>query len=54
MLQTFPRDYAFINPECNYSFNDIARQIGNAVPVRLGEVIGISISRHLTEHGLVV
>ena len=54
LLQTFPRDYVFINPECNYSFNDIARQIGNAVPVRLGEVIGISISRHLTEHGLVV
>ena len=35
-------------------FNDIARHIGNAVPVRLGEVIGETILTHLEEHGIEV
>ena len=49
LLQTFPRDYKFINPNENFVFGDIARHIGNAVPVRLGAVIGISIKNHLIE-----
>ena len=50
LLQTFPADYDFINPERPFVFRDIARHIGNAVPVRLGEVIGISMLNHLQEH----
>ena len=52
LLQTFPRDYNFINPDVPFVFGDIARHIGNAVPVRLGEVIGISIREHLEEHNI--
>lgn len=47
LLQTFPPDYNFINPNASMVFSDIARHIGNAVPVRLGEIIGISIINHL-------
>ena len=50
LLQTFPRNYNFINPDVPFVFGDIARHIGNAVPVRLGEVIGISIMHHLIEN----
>lgn len=50
LLQTFPPDYDFINPNEPFVFNDIARHIGNAVPVRLGEVIGESILQHLAEY----
>lgn len=52
LLQTFPRNYTFINPDANFVFSDIARHIGNAVPVRLGEVIGQSIIQHLEQHNL--
>ena len=52
LLQTFPVDYDFIDPAVPFCFRDIARQIGNAVPVRLGEIIGQSIINHLTEHNL--
>ncbi|WP_302211287.1 DNA cytosine methyltransferase [uncultured Ruminococcus sp.] len=54
LLQTFPDWYDFIDPERNFVFNDIARHIGNAVPVRLGEVIGETILTHLEEHGIEV
>lgn len=47
LLQTFPKDYNFINPDVPFRMKDIARHIGNAVPVRLGEVIGLSIIEHL-------
>ncbi len=52
MLQTFPVDYDFIDPDRDFVFRDIARHIGNAVPVRLGEVIGETILTHLEEHGI--
>ncbi len=52
MLQTFPATYDFINPNRPFSLKDIARHIGNAVPVRLGEVIGISITNHLLKHNI--
>lgn len=48
ILQSFPRDYKFVESS-NYNTTDIARQIGNAIPVRLGEIIGISIKKHLKE-----
>lgn len=47
LLQTFPMDYDFIDPSVNFVMRDIARHIGNAVPVRLGEVIGKSIQKYL-------
>ena len=49
MLQTFPRDYLFTQPELggNYPIAQVALQIGNAVPPKLGEVIGNSILKHL-------
>lgn len=52
LLQTFPDWYDFIDPDHPTVMSDIARHIGNAVPVRLGEIIGISIVNHLLEHGI--
>lgn len=52
LLQTFPANYTFINPNRTFSLRDIARHIGNAVPVRLGEVIGNSIIAHLNDYGI--
>ena len=52
MLQTFPQNYDFIDPDREFVFRDIARHIGNAVPVRLGEVIGNTIIQHLEEHNI--
>lgn len=48
LLQTFPIDYKFFDEkQQNFSSVAIARQIGNAVPVKLGEVIAKSIKEHL-------
>ena len=49
MIQTFPRDYLFTEPERggDYPISQVALQIGNAVPPKLGEVIGESINQHL-------
>lgn len=47
LLQTFPEDYDFIDPESDYYISRIGRQIGNAVPVQLGRVIAKSIKNHL-------
>lgn len=48
MLQTFPRDYKFVRASDRIKFNHLGRLIGNAVPVRLGEVIGELILNHTT------
>ena len=50
ILQSFPDDYEFVPEGGEYSFKTIGRLIGNAVPVRLGEVVGETIKRHLEEH----
>lgn len=47
LLQTFPSDYEFIAPGEPVVFSSLGRIIGNAVPVRLGKVIGDSIQKHL-------
>lgn len=52
LLQTFPANYNFINPDQPFSLRDIARHIGNAVPVRLGEVIGTSMLEHLQNYNI--
>lgn len=47
ILQSFPGNYEFVPPGGEYCFKTIGQLIGNAVPVRLGEVIGKSIRLHL-------
>jgi DNA (cytosine-5)-methyltransferase 1 len=47
LLQTFPRDYVFVNPKDQVTFKNIGKHIGNAVPPALGKAIGVSILRHL-------
>ncbi|MEW6881441.1 DNA cytosine methyltransferase [Trueperella pyogenes] len=51
LLQTFPRSYSFIPDDAgtDYNVQPIAIQIGNAVPPRLGEVIGQSIMSHIND-----
>lgn len=41
-LQTFPDDY-----EIQGSYRDVQRQLGNAVPPALGELLGLEITRQL-------
>jgi DNA (cytosine-5)-methyltransferase 1 len=47
ILQSFPRDYAFIPRGAEVKFKALGRLIGNAVPVDLGRAIARSINRHL-------
>ena len=49
ILQSFPDDYVFMEPE-NITLKAVGRMIGNAVPVRLGEVIGESLMNHVREY----
>lgn len=51
LLQTFPSNYNFINPNVPFCMSDVARHIGNAVPVRLGEIIGSTIKSHIENVG---
>lgn len=44
-LQTFPDDFAFTG-----SLNSQARQIGNAVPVLLAQIVGHHILEHMKRH----
>ncbi len=50
MLQTFPETYSFAPPGSPIKFNKMGRLIGNAVPVRLGEVIAQSLVSHVQAH----
>ena len=49
IFQTFPQKYQFIDPNKPIVINHLAKFIGNAVPVRLGSIIGKSIKQHLRE-----
>ena len=46
-LQTFPDGYLL-----HGSWSEIMRQLGNAVPVRLGEVVAASVAESLARSGL--
>ena len=46
LLQTFPRRYKFCQ---NAPLITLARQIGNAVPPKLGREIGNAITEHIKE-----
>ncbi|MCO6465977.1 MAG: DNA cytosine methyltransferase [Bradyrhizobiaceae bacterium] len=49
ILQSFPKDYKFVRKGAVLNKTAIGRLIGNAVPVKLGEVIGKSILGHLQQ-----
>ncbi|KLU57923.1 modification methylase [Paenibacillus sp. VT-400] len=49
ILQSFPKEYKFVPPGEPISVKTIGRLIGNAVPVVLGEIIGLSIRKHLKQ-----
>ena len=50
ILQTFPDDYRFVAPGEKVKFNKLGRLIGNAVPVRIGEVIARSLIAHAQKY----
>ena len=45
LLQTFPADYELVDPDANMPICKLARHIGNAVPVKIGEMIGASLQK---------
>ena len=49
-FQTFPKKFRFFRNKKDFNPSVVCRQIGNAVPPRLGEIIGQSIVKHLKEH----
>lgn len=49
MLQGFPKHYSFLPDEKSASFDKLGRLIGNAVPVKLGQVIGELFSEHVAK-----
>lgn len=49
IIQTFPKDYRFVQDDAPVQFAPLGRLIGNAVPVRIGEVIAETFVRHLAE-----
>ncbi|GHT50625.1 cytosine-specific methyltransferase [Bacteroidia bacterium] len=50
LFQTFPMDYKFYESLDKYNPSVICKQIGNAVPPRLGQVIAQSIKEHLKQY----
>jgi len=47
ILQSFPRNYVFIENPTQINKRKLGIQIGNAVPVELGRAIGLSIINHI-------
>lgn len=47
ILQTFPAKYKFVKKNETVRMKTVGRLIGNAVPVRLGQVIGESLAAHV-------
>ena len=47
ILQSFPKNYKFIEKEEDFSFKKLGLMIGNAVPVDLGYAIGKSFEYHI-------
>lgn len=50
ILQSFPKEYKFASSEDTLKFGKTSKHIGNAVPPKLGEVIGKSIIKHLEKY----
>jgi DNA (cytosine-5)-methyltransferase 1 len=49
LLQSFPPKYVFGDPEQPFNRRRLGVHIGNAVPVELGRIIGVSIQNHISE-----
>ncbi len=49
LLQSFPMEYEFVSIDNPIFLKSIAKQIGNAVPPRLGEIVGFSILNSLSK-----
>lgn len=49
LIQTFPSDYIFADGDNLLALSSIGKLIGNAVPPRLGEIIGESFKEHVRE-----
>ncbi|MDR1696490.1 MAG: DNA cytosine methyltransferase [Endomicrobium sp.] len=52
LLQTFPKEYKFFENTDTMTIRTISRHIGNAVPVDLGKIIGLSIKKHLESYNI--
>ena len=52
ILQSFPRNYKFVESKEDVQFKSLGRLIGNAVPVELARAVAISIKQHVNEVGL--
>ncbi len=50
MFQSFPKGYKFVKPGEKVKRTVIGRLIGNAVPPKLGEVIGKSLLQHVNKY----
>jgi len=50
LFQTFPFEYEFFAPDENIGMTKASRYIGNAVPVKLGYIIGLSILKHIENY----
>lgn len=50
ILQSFPENYKFADKPENLKFRNVSKHIGNAVPPKLGKIIGESIVKHLKEY----
>ena len=50
ILQTFDETYKFAPDARSINFRTLGRMIGNAVPVRLGQVVGQSIVEHIKKN----
>ena len=51
IFQSFPKSYKFLDPNKPAVIGNIAKFVGNAVPIRLASAIGRSIKVHLKYHG---
>ncbi|MCK5537249.1 MAG: DNA (cytosine-5-)-methyltransferase [Thiomargarita sp.] len=50
LLQSFPINYKFVKSPEDLSFGKLSKYIGNAVPPKLGEIIGKSVIKHVKEN----
>ncbi len=50
ILQSFPENYVFVEPDGDYTMKTIGKLIGNAVPVKLGRAVGRTIVQHLKKY----
>jgi DNA (cytosine-5)-methyltransferase 1 len=52
LLQTFPRNYQFSPKDEHVNMREVGKMIGNAVPVKLGQIVARSFKAHAKEMGL--